>query len=121
MVKNFKTVNEIRKEHDLEEIPELDKIKSPGELLLDSSWIQAWQSSMQAAAQQEEMMGQQGMEGMPPEGGEENVAYPEEGEGKTEEPDYENMSPELKEAYEKHLHEEASYHAAVMAERKMGC
>ncbi len=64
-VKNYKTVNEIRAEHDLEPIPEMDKIKSLGDIPLDSSWIQLFGQKVQAE-QQQEMMEQGG--GVGPDG-----------------------------------------------------
>ena len=82
-VKAFKTVNEIRAEHDLEEI-DMEKIKkNPGELILDSSFIQfiTGQIQAEAAAQQP---------GMDAAGGGAPEAPPDGG----QEPDYENMSLE---------------------------
>jgi hypothetical protein len=95
-VKNFKTVNELRAEHDLQPIPDFDAIKTPGDLILDTTWVTSWAQSKQA-----EMPGG-GVPGMPGEEGGEN------GEGDAngppgrsgsdpdaeEEPDYEGMTTE---------------------------
>lgn len=79
MVKSFKTINEVRAEHDLEEI-DLESIKkNPGDLILDSSFIQYITGLSQA---------EQGMEDPSMTG------VPDESEGAEEEPDYENMSVE---------------------------
>lgn len=89
-VKHFKTVNEIRAEHDLEPIKGFEDIKSAGDLLLDNSWIQAW-----GQGQQQDMMGDMG--GMGEEGdmgGEEGDMGQGQEEQQEEEPDYENMSIE---------------------------
>lgn len=102
-VKSFKTINEIRAEQDMEPLPDFDKIKNPGDLVLDPSLIQFITGQMQQA-QQAQGMGPEGggPEGQPPMGGE---APPQEGgqdQAQGEEPDYENMSlEELQAEYEK--------------------
>jgi len=61
-VKNFKTVNEIRAEHDLDAIPPIDSVKSLGDILLDPGWIQQFGAQQMAQQQQqmaESQMGQQ--------------------------------------------------------------
>lgn len=94
-VKAFKTINEIRAEHDLEEI-DLEKIKkNPGELILDPSFIQYITGQVQA--EQQQMGGDMGMGG---EGGGDVPDGPDTG-GESE-PDYENMSlEELQAEYDK--------------------
>jgi hypothetical protein len=93
-VGKFKTVNEIRAEHDL---PPL-KIDGKGEklnlgdVIMDSSWIQLL-TGQQQAAQQEQMGGEDGMMqpwGMTP--GDDGQGAP--GDGGGEEPDYDSMSLE---------------------------
>jgi hypothetical protein len=92
--KTFKTINEIRAENDMDPIPELDKIKSPADLILDSSWVTAWTSAK--AQEQQAMMGgpgmggtQEGQQGGP--GAQQEGGEPE-GKGGGKEPDYESMS-----------------------------
>ena len=77
-VKNFKTVNEVRAEHDLKPIPALEDIKSLGDIILDSSWVQQFG---QAAAQDQGGMGGPGGDEDPQAGGMQE-----------DEPDYENMN-----------------------------
>ena len=86
-VKSFKTVDEIRAEHDLDPLPPFEKIKSPGEMILDSSLIQFITGQMQAA---------QAPEGGGPDGQpmDPNMAGGEEPSAPEQEPDYENMSVE---------------------------
>lgn len=85
-VKAFKTVNEIRAEHDLEEI-DMEKIKkNPGELILDPSFIQFVTGQIQAEQPQP------GMEGGAPGMGGPDQGGPDQGAPGGEEPDYENMS-----------------------------
>jgi hypothetical protein len=99
-VKAFKTINEIRSEHDLDELS-LEKIKkNPGELILDSSFIQYITGQIQA---EQDPMG--GMGGGDPSqmgagmGGDQGG---EGGEDQQAEPDYENMSlEELQAEYDK--------------------
>lgn len=86
MVKNFKTINEIRAEHDMKPLPDFDKIKSPGDVVLDSSLINFIQS--QQAQQQQQ---QPGGDGMNPQNPEQEAAGVQE---QPQEPDYENMSLE---------------------------
>lgn len=99
-VKSFKTINEIRAEQDMEPLPDFDKIKNPGDLVLDPSLIQFITGQMQAQQPQGGPEGG-GPEGQPPMGGE----APQEGgqdQAQGEEPDYENMSlEELQAEYEK--------------------
>lgn len=64
-IKTFKTINEIRAEHDLKPLGKLDEIESPGDLPLNDTIINIW-SNAQAQAQAEGMMGEEGaMEGDP--------------------------------------------------------
>jgi len=112
-VKSFKTINEIRAEHDLEPLPAFDKIKNPGEVVLDSSLIQFITGQMQAAQQQAGVgpdgqplpPGQGGAPGDPSQaGGDQDPNQPQdEGEGdQEEEPDYESMDVEqLQQEYNK--------------------
>jgi hypothetical protein len=97
-VKSFKTINEIRAEHDMKPLPSFEEIKNPGDVVLDSSLLNFIQAQM-AQAQQEEMGGEMGPDGMPmgdqmgdQMGGQEGA------EGGQEEPDYESMSLEELEA-----------------------
>jgi hypothetical protein len=92
--KTFKTIDEIRAEHDLEPLPKIDQIKNPGDLVLDPSLIQ-FITSAQASAQQGAVGpdGQPlGPDGQPMPGGapgeDPNEQNPE------EEPDYSSMSLE---------------------------
>ena len=84
MVKNYKTINEVRTEQDMDPLPDFDKIKNPGDVVLDSSLLNFIQAQMMAA--QEPEMGEDGQP-LPPEDGQGP-------EGNEEEPDYENMSEE---------------------------
>jgi hypothetical protein len=90
-VKTHKTINEIRAEQDLEPLPEFDKIKSPGDTVLDASLIN-WVSQQMANAQMEEQQAGEDDGGPLPD---EAAMGPE---GAEEEPDYENMSVEELEA-----------------------
>jgi hypothetical protein len=106
-VKAFKTINEIRAEHDLEEL-DMEKIKkNPGEIILDSSFIQFISGQIQAAREQEQQaqgMGADGMpqEGAPPEGGGAPQGGAQGQEQQEPEPDYNSMSTEdLQKEYEK--------------------
>jgi len=100
-VKNFKTINEVRAENDLDDLPSLEKMaKNPGDLVLDSSLIQFVTGQIAAKAQEEQAkqglgpdgqpLQQPGMEGQPGEGEEEPMEPPVE----EEEPDYGSMSEE---------------------------
>jgi hypothetical protein len=107
--KSFKTINEIRSEHDLEDI-DLEKIKkNPGEMILDPSFIQYITGVIQSEKEEEQQaagMGPDGQPAMGPDGqpmpggppgeggppGQEEPGKPSEEEGP--EPDYENMSTE---------------------------
>ena len=112
-VKTFKTINEVRAEHDLEPLPNLEKMaENPGDLVLDSSLIQfitAQISAKQQQEQQEQQMAQgMGPDGMPMDGqggpGQEQGEMPPDGPvpEPEEEPDYANMSvDELKQEMDK--------------------
>lgn len=98
--KSFKTVNEVRAEHDLDPLPNFDKIKNPGDVVLDSSLIQFITGQMQAAQGAEGGVGPDGQPLSPdgqdagPMGDDPNMGG---GSAPTEpeaEPDYENMSTE---------------------------
>ena len=93
-IKLYKTVNEIRAEHDLDDI-DMETIKeNPGNLILDPQFIQFVTAQM-AAAQQEEQMQGMGPDGQPlPPGVDENGLATDPAEEEGEEPDYENMSLE---------------------------
>ena len=85
-VKTFKTINEIRSEHDLEDIDMEAIKKNPGNMILDPGFIQFVTGQLQAATEaeaQEQGMGPEGDASMEPDQG-----------GDAEEPDYENMSVE---------------------------
>ena len=86
-VKNFKTVNEVRAEHDLKPIPSFDKIESLGDIILDSSWVQQFGQQKQQD-QMNEMGGDMGQPGMP------DGQEPPPGGMHEQEPDYDNMSDE---------------------------
>lgn len=77
----FKTINEIRAEHDLPKMPDLEDIKNIGDIIQSPTFVQAM-GSMQAAANP-----QMGMGGAPGQPG----AGPD---GEQAEPDYENLSTE---------------------------
>lgn len=88
-VKTYKTVNEVRIEHDLEEIDLKKIMKNPGDVILDPQFIQLVTSMMQSQQEQD----QQGQPGeLPPEDDGQGPG------GDAEEPDYENMSVEELEA-----------------------
>lgn len=95
-VKSYKTINEIRAEHDLEPLPSFDKIKNPGDVVLDPSLIQF--ITGQLAAAQEPEAGAMGPDGQPMDGGGEDMgpdaAEPQDEGEQEEEPDYESMSTE---------------------------
>jgi len=96
-VGNYKTINEVRREHDLEDLPDSVADMKPGDFVLNASYIQALQmlSSNEQMEQEQEMNenGDMGAQGSVPAA-----------EGSTEaetsaaplgdEPDYENMSDE---------------------------
>lgn len=92
--KSFKTINEIRAEHDMEPLPEADKIKNPGDVVLDSSLLQ-FITQLQQAAQTPDQSGgaPDGMGGAPDGGAPADGQEPDSGAGEPE-PDYENMSME---------------------------
>jgi len=96
-VKLYKTVNEIRAEHDLDDI-DMETIKeNPGNLILDPQFISFVTAQIQASQQQQ--MGPDGQpmgpDGQPlPPGTDENGLAEDQEEGAEEEPDYENMSIE---------------------------
>lgn len=97
-VKSFKTINEIRAEHDLEPLPSISKIKdSPGDLVLDSSLIQFITGQLAAQAAPEEG-GELGPDGQPldpqAEGASPDMQEPQDEGEQEEEPDYESMSTE---------------------------
>ena len=105
-LKNYRTINEIREEQDLEPLPDFDKIKNPGDVVLDPSLLQFITTQLQAAQQAE--MGEMGgeMGGM---GGEVGGKGGPDGEpgGVGAEPDYANMSDdELQQEYDRLLSQE---------------
>jgi len=100
-IKTYKTVNEIRAEHDLDDI-DMDTIKeNPGNLILDPQFIQFVTAQMAAQQQEEQAAQGLGPDGQPlggPPGQEpgldENGYADDPDENAEEEPDYENMSLE---------------------------
>lgn len=88
-VKTFKTVNEIRSEHDMKDIDMEAIKKNPGNVILDPQFITLVQAMIQAEAEQ----AQQG-QGMPGELPPEDDGSGPGGPNAEEEPDYENMSVE---------------------------
>ena len=124
-VKSFKTINEIRAEQDLEPLPEYDKIKGPGDLVLDPSLIQFITGQLQQQ-QQSEMGGAMGGEGAPmgaPQemGGEgaPQEGSPQEGSPQEEEPDYDNMSIEELEAELERLNKQEQAQGKVQEKQKV--
>jgi len=96
-VKTFKTINEIRAEQDLEPLPDIEKIKNPGDLVLDPSLIQFVTGQLAQQQQAEQgMMGPDGQpmpgQGMPGQEGAPQGEVPAPEDGQEPEPDYENMS-----------------------------
>jgi len=100
-VKHYKTINEIRSENDMKDLPDFEKIKNPGDVVLDSSLLQFIQAKMQEQSGMDEsgnpIEPQPGMEGGMPGAGAPGAEPEPEGEGEPE-PDYENMSVEELEA-----------------------
>jgi hypothetical protein len=90
-VKTYKTINEIRAEHDLKPIGSADKIKDLGDVILDASWIQFVTGQQQAAQGAD---GQMGADGQPQMGADGQPEDPGQGSEDQPEPDYENMSVE---------------------------
>ena len=93
-VKTFKTINELRAEHDMPALPEADDIKSVGDILLDPTFFQAVTGLSQEAKQQAQMSamgggGAPGGGGPPGAGGDDQGGMPTD-----QEPDYGNMSTE---------------------------
>lgn len=115
--KAFKTIDEIRAEQDLPPMPKMDKIKDPGQLILDTNLIQFINS--QQGMQQEEELQAQGGEGFPGEEGVEPGGEAPGGEApeeEVEEPkDYENMSLEELEAEYARLGGESEQDSTDMA------
>jgi hypothetical protein len=91
-VKSFKTINEIRAEQDMEPLPDFEKIKNPGDLVLDPSLIQFITGQLQQAQQAQQ--GQMGPDGQPMPGGPEGAPQTVEPDQQEPEVDYENMSIE---------------------------
>lgn len=79
--KTFQTVNEIRAEHDLPPIPPMDKLKSLGDVILDSGWIQALSGQLSQAAMAEQGVGPDGQPLGPDAGPEGEGADGEDGDG----------------------------------------
>jgi hypothetical protein len=107
-VSNFKTINEVRREHDLEDLPKMEDIESVGDIVLNPQFVQVFQALKQEQAEKEMQeqgmgdMGEQGSEdpnapggGMDAEGG---ASIEDEDIDVGDEPDYENMSDEELEA-----------------------
>ena len=80
----YKTVNEIRAEHDLPKLPDAEDIKSPGDVVLSPTFMQAM-TAMSQQGQQGMMPG--GQPGIP--GGAPGASGPDDQQA---EPDYQNMS-----------------------------
>ena len=99
--KTFKTINEVRAENDLDPLPSADKIKGPGDLILDASLIQFITSQQAAAQAAANPQGQPGMPGAPGQpgaedgqpGADQEDPGADQGDNQEEEPDYENMTP----------------------------
>jgi hypothetical protein len=99
-VKHYKTINEIRSENDMKDLPDFEKIKNPGDVVLDSSLLQFVQAKMQEQSGLDEggnpieggMPGEPGAEGEIPPGADGGEA------GGEPEPDYDSMSLEELEA-----------------------
>jgi len=90
-IETYKTINELRAEHDLPPLKDPTDIKNAGDLVMNSNFIQAYQSLSQAGMGGE-MGGGMGMEGggeMSPDGQMGGAQ-----DQNQEEPDYENMSDE---------------------------
>jgi len=94
-VKAFKTVNELRAEHDLDKLPEADQIKSVGDIILDPTFLQAV-TALNPQTQAMAMAGAGGGGGGPPgaAGGKSGAGAGKPGAGGDQppEPDYESMS-----------------------------
>lgn len=97
-VTNYKTLNEVRREHDLEDLPSIDDMEI-GDVVLSPAFVQIFTQLKQAAAQ-EEMGGEMGMEGEDGmQGSDTEIAPDQATEGEAgapteEEPDYDSMSDE---------------------------
>lgn len=63
--KTFKTINETRADHDMEPLPDFDKIKNPGDVVLDPSLIQFITGQIQAAKDAEQQAQGIGPDGQP--------------------------------------------------------
>lgn len=119
MVKSFKTVNEIRAEHDLKPLPDFDKIKNPGDVILDSSLINFITGQMS-----QPNMGSAAADGLSQAEGQRSESVGEENQGsdqkEPEEPDYENMSLEELEAELARLEGESRQEDSDKGEAKKG-
>lgn len=93
-VKSFKTINEIRAEHDLKPLPSFEDIKNPGDVVLDSSLIQFITGQMQNAQQPEMGPDGQPIQGGAPAGPDQMSEADGQDQSQEQEPDYENMSLE---------------------------
>ena len=94
-IETFQTVNELRAEHDLPKLKE--EVESPGDLIMNPQFIQAWQGLQQQSQMDQGMGGgDQGMGGGDQGGqqGQDEQMQPLSG----DEPNYENMSTEDLEA-----------------------
>lgn len=95
-VKAYKTINEIRAEHDLDPLPSFEEIKNPGDVVLDPSLLNFITS--QIAAAQPEEGGEMGPDGQPidpqAEGASPDMQEPQDEGQQEEEPDYASMSTE---------------------------
>ena len=90
-IETYKTINELRAEHDLPPLKDPTDIKNAGDLVMNNNFIQAYQSLSQAGMG-DKMGGGMGMEGggeMSPDGQMGGAQ-----DQNQEEPDYENMSDE---------------------------
>jgi len=91
-VKTFKTINEIRAEYDMDPLPEIDKMKGPGDIIMAQEFMTALTTMGNQGGPQ--APGAPPEAGIVPEGQEGQAAAPEAPEAPEEEPDYQNMSTE---------------------------
>ena len=61
-VTHYQTINEIRAGHDMEPIPDLENVKSPGDLILNTDILNLWGSIAQRGHEQDMMEQEQSQE-----------------------------------------------------------
>lgn len=94
-VKTYKTINEQRSLHDLEDVKPLDQVDNWGDLILDANIINAWSQANMMKQQQEMGDGEEGQNGDQNGNmnqGDEEDASPVTPEDAEDQPDYEGMS-----------------------------